>query len=150
MVDEISSQEFGRNEFNRNYYESQKKEPVLIKDEAVDWAAVRKWNPEYLDCMLGHQKVDVSFLEDEVLSLNHPEKVEEKTLPFSEARHHICEDGNYYLAQATIEYPLTTRIVKGESGKYSRLAEDIQQPRHLNDFSKQCYVTNFWFGGDQS
>lgn len=149
MVDTIHSSEFGRDDFNQNYYRSNEKKPVLLKDEVAGWEAARKWNPEYLDRVLGHRKVRVNFLKEDVLSLNHPEKVKEKTLPFSEARRYICEDGNYYLAQATIEYPLTTRIVTGESGEFSELVGDIQRPRYLADFTKQCYVTNLWFGGDR-
>lgn len=149
MVDTINTREFGPDEFNRNYYRTDDPKPVLVKDEATDWDAARNWNPEYLDCVLGHQKVTVKFLEEDVLSLNHPDKLEEKTIPFSEARRCICEEGNYYLSQLAIDVPLTSRIVGGLHTDFSRLAEDIQQPRFLKDVTKHCFVTNFWFGGDR-
>lgn len=149
MVDVINSEEFDQETFNREYYGGVIKEPVLIRNEVADWDATRKWNPEYLDSILGHQEVTVNILEEDILSLNHPEKMENKTIPFSEARKLICENGNYYLAQATIEYPVTTRIVKGANGDFSRLARDITEPRYLKDITKQCYVTNLWFGGDK-
>lgn len=149
MVDVLSSGEFRREEFNREYYDVVEKEPVLVRNEVADWTATRKWTPEYLDSMLGHQEVTVNILDEDILTLNHPEMVENKTFPFSEARKLICENGNFYLAQATIEYPVTTRILGGKNGEFSKLAGDIMEPRFLDDFTKQCYVTNLWFGGDK-
>lgn len=149
MVDVTTSEEFGPAEFNREYYDKSEAKPVLVKDEASDWDANRKWTPEYLDSVLGHQEVTINKLKEDILTLNQPEKVEEQTVPFSEARKLICENGNYYLAQATIKYPITTRIVTGSKGEFARLSMDITQPRFFSDFSKQCYVTNIWFGGDK-
>lgn len=148
MVDIINAGEFGPGDFNHVYYRNDHKKPVLIKDEVADWAATQKWNPEFLDCLLGRQEVTIKFLEDGVLSLNDPEKIEVKTLPFSEARQYICEDGNYYISQVAIKHPLLSRVIGGKSSNFSRLGEDLQQPCYLNDISKQCYVTNLWFGGN--
>lgn len=149
MVDVISSEDFGREEFNREYYKVVEKEPILVKNEVADWDATRKWTPEYLDSMLGNQEVTVSILDEDILTLNHPEKVEYKSVPFPEARKLICENGNFYLAQATVKYPVSTRILVGKNGEFTRLAGDITEPRFLDDFTKQCYVTNLWFGGDK-
>lgn len=148
MIDKVNATEFGPDEFDREYYQPETKQPVLIKGEVAEWEATQRWDPEYLDCMLGHREVNVKFLEEGVLSLNHPENVEEKTVPFSEARRLICEHGNYYLAQTTIKYPLTTRVVNGVGSDVSILGDDLQKPRYLGDVSKQCFVTNLWFGGD--
>lgn len=149
MVDTISATELEPIEFDREYYSNPEKLPVLLENEATDWPAAKKWNPEFLDCMLGHQDVVVSVLKENVLSLNHRENVEEKSMPFSEACQHICEHGNYYIAQAAIRYPATKRILEGARADFSRLAPDIRRPRFFDDVSKQPFVTNLWFGGNE-
>lgn len=143
-MDKINSKEIGREEFDREYRKPG--EPVLIKDEAVNWEATHKWNPEYLECVLGHQEAKVTFHEEGTLGRNADNKVE--TLPFSEARRRIREDGRYYMSQIAIERPLISRLVTGRDTNFSRLAEDIQQPRFLDDLTKLHHVTMFWFGGD--
>lgn len=144
MVDTVNAEEFGRYEFNRGYCKLD--EPVLVKDEVVDWRATRKWNPEYLDCLLGHQEARLSFREDGIIGANFDTETE--TLPFSEARRHICEDGRYYMSQMSIERPWISRLVTGDDVDFPQLPGDIQQPRFLDDLSKLHFVTMFWFGGD--
>lgn len=149
MVKKLSKTDLNREDFHQNYYNQETKKPVLIKGEIEDWKATNKWNPEYLDCALGHQEVHIMFLEEGIYDINGPKEIEEKTLPFSEARNKICEDGRYYLAQATVDVPLLTKITTGSGGEFSRLSKDIHLPRFLNDFPKRWIVTNLWFGGDK-
>lgn len=148
MVDKVKAAGFRRGDF-QNYYETDEKRPVLIKGETSEWDATRKWDPEYMECMLGLQEVNVKFLEEEILDASDPDTWENITQPFPEARQSICEDGRYYLAQASIERPWTSRVATGRGVHFPILARDIRRPRFLDDLAKFLFVTNIWFGGDR-
>lgn len=144
MVDVVKSNELDRERFNRDYYEP--KEPVIIKGEASNWKATQKWNPEYLDSLLGHQEAKLSFREDGISGASYDVEIE--SLPFSEARRRISEDGRCYVSQMSIERPWISRYTTGSSTSFPKLSEDIQKPRFLDDLAKIHHVSMFWFGGD--
>lgn len=144
-MNQVNTNELGQAEFTRKYCNPS--EPVLIKDEAIGWEATKKWNPEYLNCLLGNQEVRVTFHEEGILGRTVDRDVE--TLPFSEAHSCILDDGRYYVNRMAIERTLISRLTTGKDSKCSFLAEDIQQPRFLDDWSKIHHVTMFWYGGDR-
>lgn len=147
MIDKVKSKEIGPDEFNREYY--QEEQPVLIKEEVIEWEATQEWSPEFLDCILGNQETHVNFHEEGYFNPNDQERLKELTLPFSEACRNICEDGRYYLAQTSIKCPWITRLARGEGAYFPKLQEYIHQPRFLDDPSKSFRIANVWFGGDQ-
>lgn len=146
-VDTVSTDDLGCDEFDRIYYEREQKEPVLVRNEVSDWDAVKKWDPEYLDCVLGNLEATILFQEEGMFNPNV--NIEEMTVPFSEAREYISEDGRYYMPQAAIERPWIARLATGNEVDFPRLREDIRRPRFLHDLRKLLLVTNIWFGGDK-
>lgn len=146
-VDTVDTDDLGRDEFNRVYYTSNRKEPVLVRNEVSDWDAIRKWDPEYLDCVLGHLEATVLFHEEGIFNPN--ENPEDMKLPFTEAREYISVDGRYYMPQAAIERPWIARVATGNDIKFHRLSKDIHKPRFLDDVTKLLLVTNIWYGGEK-
>lgn len=144
-MDKINSNELERERFTQEYCNPSK--PVLIKEEAADWKATRKWDPEYLDCVLGNQEISVSFHEEGILGRTVDREVE--TLPFTEAYPSILDDGRYYMNRMAIDRTWISRLVTGKNEKFSHLANDIKQPRFLDELSRLHHVTMFWFGGDR-
>lgn len=146
MVETVDSSEFERSDFT-DYYNGVS-EPLLIKGEASDWDATRKWDPEYLDCSLGFTEITLSFHEEGAFNPNNDEGQSE-TLPFTEARNRIDEDGRYYLAQEAIDIPWFVRVTTESKPSLPELAEDVPQPRFLEGPSRFARYTNVWFGGDR-
>lgn len=145
MADIVTSRTLDRHEFDRKYRES--KTPVVVDGEADDWKATTKWTPEYLDCVLGHQETRVSYRDDGITGANF--ETETELVPFTEARQRIEEDGRNYVSQMSIERPWVSRRVTGDDVDFPQLADDIRQPRFLDNPSKFHFVTMLWFGGDR-
>lgn len=145
MVDTVHSTELDRDTLDRKYCRPEL--PVLAKEEVSDWRATRKWDPDYLDSLLGHRTAILHFREDGITGANFDTEVE--TLPFSEARRHVDEDGRYYVSQMSIERSWLSKLFTGSDVHFPQLADDIRRPRFLVDRSKFHHVTMLWFGGDR-
>lgn len=136
-VDRVNAASLGRTAFDLKYYARNR--PVLIDDGASSWPALAKWNPAYLDALLGEQEVVLRHNDLGIFDNNNNAAtgaVQMLKTPFGKAVELIeSEQGyQYYLQQTAV------RAV------FSKLAADMAG-LYLIGPAKRAMYTNLWFGG---
>ncbi|XP_036326241.1 bifunctional peptidase and (3S)-lysyl hydroxylase Jmjd7 [Rhagoletis pomonella] len=136
-------------EFARNFYA--KSQPVVIRNAVKHWPAVQKWNPSYLEQMLGNKLLDVTTTPNGYADgLAKQDETEYFVLPLEEK---MCM--REFLERLDDPTGAIHYIQKQNSNfttDFPELADDI----NVNDlnFAEKCLNTpplvNFWMGDERA